>query len=227
MLFPDIIRAALKPEPLLARGVLLDWDGTLLNSFHADQRAYAQMFRHLDLAFDPRALAKHYSPDWYRVYRALGVPRKQWNQADRLWRIAYGKEEPALMPGAREVLRKLKGEFILGMVTSGDRRRVRKQLKSLRLSSFFSVCVCAEDAPRRKPDPSPLLEAIGRLELKAAECVYVGDSAEDVEMAHRAGVRVIGVRGPFPTEHRVRAARPDRMLDSIRDLTKHLRALRK
>ena len=31
-----------------ARGVLFDWDGTLLNSYAADVRAYLSMFRALD-----------------------------------------------------------------------------------------------------------------------------------------------------------------------------------
>jgi phosphoglycolate phosphatase len=46
----------------------------------------------------------------------------------------------------------------------------------------------------------------------------VGDSPEDIEMARRARVRVIGVRGPFPTAAKVLAARPDLMLDSISEL---------
>jgi phosphoglycolate phosphatase-like HAD superfamily hydrolase len=57
------------------------------------------------------------------------------------------------------------------------------------------------------------------------ECVYVGDSPEDVEMARRAGVRVIGVLGPFPTAIRLRAARPDLLLRSIQELPKHLAVL--
>jgi phosphoglycolate phosphatase-like HAD superfamily hydrolase len=37
-------------------------------------------------------------------------------------------------------------------------------------------------------------------------------------MARRAGVRAIGVLGPFPTEKRLRAARPEFLIDSIREL---------
>jgi phosphoglycolate phosphatase-like HAD superfamily hydrolase len=44
-------------------------------------------------------------------------------------------------------------------------------------------------------------------------------------MAKRAGVRAIAVLGPFPTEKRLRAARPDFLLESIRDLPGALKAL--
>ena len=50
------------------------------------------------------------------------------------------------------------------------------------------------------------------------DCVYVGDSAEDMEMARRAGVRSIGILGPFPTHDRVRAANPYVLLESIAEL---------
>ena len=64
-----------------------------------------------------------------------------------------------------------------------------------------------------------------RLRAKPEECVYVGDSPEDVEMARRAGVRAIGVLGPFPTAVRIRAAQPDLLLRSVRALPRHLRAI--
>ena len=41
-------------------------------------------------------------------------------------------------------------------------------------------------------------------------------------MARRAGMRSIGVLGPFPTAGRIRSAEPDLLLRSIRDLPRHL-----
>jgi phosphoglycolate phosphatase-like HAD superfamily hydrolase len=90
----------------------------------------------------------------------------------------------------------------------------------------LSVCVCSEDAHRRKPDPAPLRLALRRLKASPEEAVYVGDSPEDIEMARRAGVRPIGVLGPFPTEARLRAARPDALLASVRGVPRHLRAVK-
>jgi len=53
----------------------------------------------------------------------------------------------------------------------------------------------------------------------------VGDSPEDLEMAKSAGVRAIAVLGPFPTEKRLRAARPEFLLESIRELPEVLEGL--
>jgi HAD superfamily hydrolase (TIGR01549 family) len=204
-----------KLRRISARAVIFDWDGTLLDSFRADTRAYRAMFRVLEIDFSDRELARHYSPDWYCVYRAAKIPRKQWDLADRLWAAAYRKENPRLLPGANAVLQKLSRSFALGLVTSGDRRRVVSQLLEFRFHRLFTVCICSEDAPGRKPHPAPLQAAMRYMRVSAADCVYVGDTPEDIEMAHRAGVRSIGVIGPFPTSAKLKAARPSMLLESI------------
>jgi HAD superfamily hydrolase (TIGR01549 family) len=195
-----------------------------LDSFTADSAAYLAMFRELDVAWDVRDFARHYSPNWLRVYRAARLPRAKWETADRLWKRAYIQQNPKLLPGARSVLRKLERHFLIGIVSSGSRWRVRGQLRHFNLKQYISVCVCSEDAPKRKPHPAPLKIALARLGMAPSEAVYVGDAPEDIEMAKRAGVSAIGVLGPFPTEKRLRAAKPDLLLDSVRDLPKYLRA---
>jgi HAD superfamily hydrolase (TIGR01509 family) len=206
-----------------ARVVLLDWDGTLLNSYAADQRAYLAMFRGMGVEWGVREIDRHYSPNWYQVYRAARISRPDWKRADRMWRAAYRSERPALLSGARAAVRILERRFVLGLVTAGSRGRVRQQLRDLGLEDLFSVRVFSEDSPRKKPHPAPLQIALKLLRAKPEDCVYVGDSAEDIEMARRAGVRAIGVLGPFPTAGRIRAAEPDLLLRSIRDLPRHLR----
>jgi HAD superfamily hydrolase (TIGR01509 family) len=205
-------------EPKNLRGVLLDWDGTLLDSFHADSAAYLEMFRELGIRWGLRELARHYSPNWHHVYRAAKLPRARWKEADRLWRWAYRRHQPELLPGARHVLNLLRRRFKLALVTSGSRSRVHRQLQRLELARLFAICVCSEDARHRKPHPAPLLRALARLQLSPEACVYVGDAPEDVEMARRARMRVIGVLGPFPTARRLRRARPDALLHSICEL---------
>lgn len=210
-------------ELFSARVVLFDWDGTLLDSFSADVRAYTAMFRAMEVQWDAASFEDHYSPDWYRVYRAVGLPRGKWTEADRIWRAAYANEAPPLLPGARKLLRMLSCNFRLGIVTSGSRSRVRKQLRSFKLAKYFSACVCAGDTIHRKPHPAPIQLAMKRMCVSPEDAIYIGDSAEDVEMARRAGVRAIGVLGPFPTEKRIRAAKPDLLLPSIKDLAARLR----
>jgi HAD superfamily hydrolase (TIGR01509 family) len=207
------------------QGVLFDWDGTLIDSYSADSSAYLAMFREMGIPWGLEELARHYSPNWYRVYRAAKLPRARWDDADRAWRAQYAKHSPRLIAGARQVLARLGRAHHLGLVTSGDRDRVMQQLREFRLTRVFAARVCSGDTPEKKPHPAPLRLALQQLRLKPSACVYVGDSPEDLEMAKRAGVRAIAVLGPFPTEKRLRAARPDFLLESIRELPETLKRL--
>ena len=203
--------------------VLFDWDGTLLDSFRADAQAYIHMFRALGMNWSIAELKRHDSPDWHRVYRAARLPRAKWDEADRLWMQFYSRHQPELQPGARQVLRALERRFTLALVSSGSRARVRRQLLEYDVAGMFRAKVCSEDAPRRKPHPAPLRMALGRLRIAPKVCVYVGDAPEDIEMAHRAGVRAIGVLGGSPVPERLRAASPDAMIETIRELPNLLR----
>ena len=198
--------------------VLFDWDGTLLDSFAADANAYMDMFSAMGMSWSMEELKRTYSPNWHRVYRAARLPRAKWEEADRLWKRFYRKQAPKLQPGAMNVLRTLDRRFKLALVSSGSRTRVRTQLRDHKVSAMFLAKVCSEDAPKRKPHPAPLRMALGKLRALPQSSVYIGDAPEDIEMAHRAGVRAIGVLGGSPVPERLRAASPDALIETIRDL---------
>ncbi len=209
----------------LLEGVLFDWDGTLLNSYEADSSAYLAMFKEMGICWGRKELEQHYSPNWYQVYRAAKLPRRQWDDADKAWRTHYAKHSPKLISGARRIISRLHQSHQLGLVTSGDRDRVHRQLRSFGLTSQFAARVCSGDTRNKKPHPEPLRLALRQMRLEPSACVYVGDAPQDVEMAHRAGVRAIGVLGPFPTEKRLRAARPEFLIASLDKLPALLKSL--
>lgn len=212
------------PQPTL-RCVLFDWDGTLLDSYHADSQAFLAMFRAMGVNWGLAELEQHYSPDWYAVYRAARIPPERWNEADRVWRTYYAKHPSKLMAATRRVLSQLNKRHKLGLVSSGDRDRVSRQLREFRLTRVFRTRVLGGDTREKKPHPAPLLKALAEMKAEARHCVYVGDTPEDVEMARAAGVRAIAVLGPFPTEKRLRAMRPEILLNSLHELPRVLREM--
>jgi HAD superfamily hydrolase (TIGR01549 family) len=205
--------------------VLFDWDGTLIDSYHADSQAYLAMFQELGIPWGLPELDLHYSPDWYTVYRAAGIPNSRWNEADTLWRANYARHRPKLMRGTRRVLAQLASRHRLGLVTSGDRNRVTRQLREYRLTQIFHARVCGGDTANKKPHPEPLLKALSQMKVDPLECVYVGDTPEDLQMARAAGVCAIAVLGPFPTEEKLRAEKPDFLLEKLEQLPELLRRL--
>lgn len=202
--------------------ILFDWDGTLLDSAQPGYRAFRKTFRDLQIPFDRRTYEAVYSPNWYSMYEAMGLPRDLWRQADHLWLTHYGEECPRLVAEGKPVLSRLKSRgYILAIVTSGTRSRVLREIDSLGLSDLFPVVVCNEDIHHRKPHPEGLEIAIGRLGTAPESCVYVGDSPEDIEMGKSAGVYTVGIPSGYPTSLRLGSARPDLCLESIGDLPHH------
>jgi HAD superfamily hydrolase (TIGR01509 family) len=214
-----------RKQDAVIQAVLFDWDGTLLDSYEADSAAYLAMFREMGIAWGLDELARHYSPNWYRVYRVAKLPRSRWEEANRAWRQHYAKHQPKLVPGARRVLAGIARRHLLGLVTSGDRDRVDQQLRMFRLTRLFAARVCAGDTRQKKPHPAPLRLALRQLRLHPSACVYVGDSPHDLEMSRRAGVRAIAVLGRFPTEKGLRRAKPEILLDSLLELPEALQSL--
>ena len=202
------------PRPL--RAVLLDWDGTIVDSAEASYRCYARLFDTYGIPFDRVRFGTTYSPAWYRTYEALGLPRESWEEADNRWLEFYAEEDSVCLDGVRDALARLRHAGIaLGIVTSGERQRVRRELLGLGLAPLFPVVVAADDVRKRKPDPEPLVLGLQRMGVAAAESAYVGDSPEDIEMARAAGVYAVGVPGPFPNQEALRASAPDILCGSL------------
>lgn len=79
----------------------------------------------------------------------------------------------------------------LGVVTSRDRDSAQRVLAETRLSKHFDVLVAFEDTDSHKPNPAPLLKALGCLANRPSEAAYVGDNANDMIAAKAAGVMAV------------------------------------
>ena len=205
------------PHPL--RAVLFDWDGTLVDSAAASLRSYVRLFAGYGIPYGSDAFERTYSPNWHRTYEMIGLPREKWDEADARWLTLYADEANALLPGARETLASLEAAGLAqGLVTSGSRPRIERDVARLAVARFFDVVVCGGDTPNRKPHPEPLQVALARLGVEPAAAAYLGDSPEDIEMARAAGVFAIGIPGGFPNRRALEASTPDLFVSSLGEL---------
>jgi HAD superfamily hydrolase (TIGR01509 family) len=211
------------PAPNGLRAVLFDWDGTLVDSAERTFGCYVRVFSAFGIAFDRPAFERTYSPDWYRTYEGVGLPREHWPDADARWLACYEATPSHLLPGAREALERLGAAGLAqGLVSSGDGSRVRREVAAFGLDRRFAAVVCGGDTARRKPDPEPLLLALERLGAAPEEAAYVGDSPEDMAMARAAGVLGVGVPGGFPNREALAASRPDVLAPSLEEAVRVL-----
>jgi len=198
------------------RAILFDWDGTLVDSAERTFHCYEQIFSLHGIAFDRAAFERTYSPDWYRTYEQVGLPSETWADADARWNACYDGEPSRLVAGARDGLERLAAAGrMLGIVSSGDGARVRGEMATLGVAALFATAVCGGETAHRKPHPEPLLLALERLGIAPADCVYVGDSPEDVAMAKATGAFALGIPGGFPNREALAASAPDLLVPSL------------
>lgn len=204
------------------KAILFDWDGTIIDSAQSGLEAFQKSFALLGIEFRQEVYETTYSPNWYSMYEAMGIPREKWARADELWIEQYGEQRARLVAGARETLRELhrKG-YQLGIVTSGSDCRVARELSQTELGPLFQAVVCNEHIVNKKPHPEGLETALRLLDSLHERACYVGDSPEDIAMGKNARVLTVGVRSAYPTSWRLASENPDLYLESFSELTDH------
>jgi putative hydrolase of the HAD superfamily len=89
------------------------------------------------------------------------------------------------------VLRRLRPDWRIAVLTNGTPAVQRRKIKALNLNAYVDVVLCAEEyADGGKPKPAAFRAAADRLATPAARTVFVGDDP----MADMAGARRVGLR---------------------------------
>lgn len=199
------------PTVLTARALLLDMDGTLVNSDAVVERVWRRWADRHGLDGDEVMKVVHGRQGYASMAVLLPSRPMEQNYADNAWMLA---EETADMdgvvavPGAGEFLASLAG-LPHALVTSADVGLSTARMAAAGLA-LPDVRVTAESVGASKPDPEGFLKGAAELGVAPEECVVFEDSGAGISAGRAAGMRVVGV-GPRAGFHR-----PDVV---VRDLT--------
>lgn len=113
----------------------------------------------------------------------------------------YREHLPELVPygGVPELLKRLAGRYLVGLVSDGYVDVQEKKLTALGIGSLFDGVVFSDELGRDhwKPSTRPFEIVSERLGVQPQQAVYVGEnSLKDFLGARRAGMRTIRVLGP-------------------------------
>ena len=183
------------------RGVLLDVDGTLVESNDAHARSWVDALAEFgyDVAYD-------------EVWRRIGeggdklIPQVTGLQAGterakalsaRRWEIFRDGYLPTLRatPGAHALVDRMRAEELrLVVATSAKDDEMRAILEQVGLADILPERTSADDAERSKSDPDIVRAALDRESLRAGESIMLGDTPYDVQAGSHAGVDVVALR---------------------------------
>jgi len=183
--------------PAAVQGVLFDLDGVLVDSFavwHAVlDEALAERGRGpIPLAEMRRGWGQGIQADLDRYFEGETIASLAATY-DRLFRAHLERVE--LMPEARETTATLAARGVRQALVTNTPREVAVQILHLTgLAPRFTAIAAGDEVERPKPDPALLHLAARRLGLELGQCVFVGDTAVDLEAGRRAACFTIGYR---------------------------------
>ncbi|MFI8834435.1 HAD-IA family hydrolase [Streptomyces afghaniensis] len=179
---------------LTARALLLDMDGTLVNSDAAVECVWRRWSERHGLDPDEVMKVVHGRQGYASMALLLpGRPMEQ-NHADNARMLAEetaDTEGVVPIPGAPEFLASLRG-LPHALVTSADVPLSTARMAAAGLD-LPEVRVTAESVGASKPDPEGFLKGAAELGVAPENCVVFEDSGAGIAAGRAAGMTVVGV----------------------------------
>ena len=210
--------------------VLIDVDGTLVDSVPDLAFCVDEMLKQLDMPIRGEASVRHWVGNGVErlVKRGLinelnGEPDEAlYNKALPIFRALYAKNtsvRSCLYEGVPEALEFLKASGVkIGCVTNKASEFTLPILKDLGISHYFETILCGDQVERKKPDPQPLLMSAEKLGVSPAASMMLGDSMSDVKAARAAGFAIVCMSYGYNHGEDIRDYNPDAVVDSMAEI---------
>ncbi|VUZ27965.1 Phosphoglycolate phosphatase, chromosomal [uncultured Comamonas sp.] len=188
--------------PLEVDAILLDLDGTLVNTLGDFAQALNRMLADLALpAIDAPVIEHMVGKGTEHLLRSVlahvGVPdvaaryQDAWQRYEHHY-LQLNGQYAQVYPGVLAGLEALAAAGLpLVCLTNKPLAFARPLLQAKGLEKFFQQVYGGDSFARKKPDPLPLLEACKALGTAPQRTLMVGDSSNDAQAAQAAGCPVV------------------------------------
>jgi phosphoglycolate phosphatase len=191
--------------PIAVKAIAIDLDGTMLDTVEDLSIAVNHMLDELKLPALDLELVRTFVGKGIAnlVCRSVTAAMGREPDADLLARALplyeanyerVNGKTTTIYPGVPEGLERLTAQgFPLACITNKVQRFTGPLLERVGFSRYFSLVVCGDTLPKRKPDPLPLTHAAGRFGVAPGDMLMIGDSVNDAQAARAAGCPVFCV----------------------------------
>lgn len=186
--------------PFPFQAVLLDVDGTLIDSNGAHAEAWTLSLREHGVAAEVERIRPLIGMGGDKLLPAAAQVSEDSALGQSIARRKKHIFETLLpfispTPGARLLLEWLGDQGVdLAIATSANDREMRPLLKRAGIDDLIRKRTSKDDAAKSKPDPDIVRAALARTRAPRELTVLIGDTPYDIEAAHRAGIGAIALR---------------------------------
>jgi len=174
--------------------VLLDVDGTLLDTNFLHTVAWARALRRHDIVVPMARILPLIGMGADRLATELlghGVEDIDKTHHDEFERL---RPEVRVLPGAQQLVRALHDRGALVVLSSSAREDELEFFRSLLdVDDCLAAATSSDDAEQSKPDPEIFTAALERLDASPDRAMVVGDTVWDVKAAADAGMATVAV----------------------------------
>lgn len=205
--------------------VILDFDGTILDSFNKSVKKHQETAKRLGLRVPRKS---EFRKIWLKGLPWEELVKTFWPNDDELfsqeYRKNYRKFKYKSVPGILKTFDQLKEKCLLIIVTSRSKVYFDKRVNDAKIDkSIFFAIQLLEDSPFQKPDHriyNQVLRRLKRLKINRQNIICVGDTLSDYEAAKGAGLHFVGVLTGAATKNDfLKAGLPlDNIIKSITEL---------
>ncbi len=198
----------------MAKAVIFDVDGTLVDTVDLHAASWVEAFRHFGREVG-HAEVRHQigkgGDQLMPVFLPPEVVERQGKAMESFRKQLYMREmigRARGFPGVAELFRRIRADGRRVILASSGKPDELEHYKTLAgIEDLVDAATTSEDAERSKPYPDIFQAALGRIApIAPEEAIVVGDTPYDAEAAAEAGLRTVGVLcGGFP-EADLRAA---------------------
>lgn len=183
------------------KAILLDIDGTLLDSTDAHARAWVEALHGLGKQVELDLVRAKVGKGGDKLLMEVAGIDNESEEGKRLNRqrshILKQLYLPDLGPtnGARALVMHMQEKGLTCLpVTSSTKADLAPLLRLATVADLLSDAVTSDDADHSKPSPDLVEVALEKLGLSPDEAVMLGDTPYDITAAKRAGVATIALR---------------------------------
>lgn len=180
----------------MAKTIVLDVDGTLMDTNYLHTEAWARAFEEVGHRVPRAELHRQIGKGSELLIREFvdddGTVEKIQELHTEFFSELQHHGHP--LPGARELISKLLDDgHSVWFVTSAKDEELEHHIKELEAEGKIHGVVNSSAVDSGKPAPDIFEEALKRAEASPDETVAVGDAIWDVESAKGAGIRTVAV----------------------------------